>query len=163
MKPSNQGFTLIELIIVIVILGILAVTASPKFLDLQGDARGATVEGVEASLKGAVNIAYSKALIQGVTGTNAAPANTSNPTISMAYGYPEALATIETVLLDVEDAEWTTLANAADSTATVVRIFPAGVSTGTDGFSGSPAACYVEYTEATSSTEATVTSTITDC
>lgn len=163
MKRSNQGFTLIELIIVIVILGILAVTASPKFLDLQGDARGATVEGVEASLKGAVNIAYSKALIQGVTGTNDTPANTTNPTISMVYGYPEALATIESVLLDVEDAEWQTFANSA---GTIVRIFPAGVEVGTDGFTGTnpaPAACYVEYTEATSSTEATVTSTITDC
>lgn len=36
---KQSGFTLIELVIVIIILGILSVTAIPKFLDLQGDAR----------------------------------------------------------------------------------------------------------------------------
>ena len=35
----QQGFTLIELVVVIIILGILAVTAAPKFINLQGDAR----------------------------------------------------------------------------------------------------------------------------
>ena len=40
---TQQGFTLIELIIVIVLLGILAVTAAPKFLNLQDDARDATL------------------------------------------------------------------------------------------------------------------------
>ena len=53
MKRS-AGFTLIELIIVIVILGILAVTAAPKFINLQGDARTSTVNG----LKGAVQAVH---------------------------------------------------------------------------------------------------------
>ncbi len=46
----QQGFTLIELVVVIVILGILAVTAAPKFMNLQGDARNASLQG----LKGAI-------------------------------------------------------------------------------------------------------------
>ena len=147
MKHSNQGFTLIELVIVIVILGILAVSASPRFLDIQGDARGATVEGVEASLRGAVNIAHSKALIQGINGTNATPEATTNPAISMVFAFPEALENIETVLLDVEVAEWNTHLNAAGN---IVRIFPADVEDGVDGFTGTPAPvnCYVQYTEA---------------
>lgn len=42
-----QGFTLIELVVVIVILGILAVTAAPQFLNLQGDARRASLQGLK--------------------------------------------------------------------------------------------------------------------
>ena len=41
---KQEGFTLIELIVVIVILGILAVTAAPKFIDLQGDARASALQ-----------------------------------------------------------------------------------------------------------------------
>ena len=45
MRKVQQGFTLIELVVVIVILGILAATALPKFVDLTGDANKAAVKG----------------------------------------------------------------------------------------------------------------------
>ncbi len=48
---KQSGFTLIELVIVIIILGILAVTAAPKFLNLQDDANKAAAEGVAAAVK----------------------------------------------------------------------------------------------------------------
>ena len=149
MKKSNQqGFTLIELIIVIVILGILAVTASPKFLDIQGDARASTIEGLEASLKGAVNIAYSKALIQGVSGTTTTPVSITNPPISMVFGYPAASAVADII----DTGDWAVVAG-----DTITRVYPSDViaatvsgDTFTEGTDPAHQACYVSYTQAAS-------------
>jgi MSHA pilin protein MshA len=64
---KQQGFTLIELVMVIVILGVLAATALPKFTSLQKDAKVASLQGMKASLQTAVQIIHAKALIQGVS------------------------------------------------------------------------------------------------
>lgn len=64
MKTQQKGFTLIELIIVIVVLGILAVTAAPQFFNFSSDARASTVKGMEGSVKAASALVYAKALLE---------------------------------------------------------------------------------------------------
>lgn len=144
-KSTQSGFTLIELIIVIVILGILAVTASPKFLDIQGDARASTVEGVAGSLKGAANIVYSKALIQGEA-NSADQALTGVANVTVDFGYPAAEETTLRAIMDLNATEWEIGRVAADDEA---RIYPIGnfdgnANGGSNTF-GNDLNCYVSY------------------
>ena len=85
----NAGFTLIELVIVIIVLGILAATAVPKFINLQDDARESVVKGAEAAIHSAANLVYSKSAIDGEENSSAASIAIGTDTVLTKFGYPD--------------------------------------------------------------------------
>ena len=102
MRRNNGGFTLIELIVVIVILGILAVTAAPKFVDLQSDARLATLNGMKAAINSAVSLTYGKSLVKGVEKyPSDKKVSINGEEVEVCYGYPCAEAAKIQKVLDI--------------------------------------------------------------
>lgn len=124
---KKNGFTLIELVVVIVILGILAVVAAPKFMNLQNDARNASLKGLEGSLKSALGVGYSKLVMNGLENSPyvttrdkgkgepdnyifsadvGIPGCSKNAACTFYYGYPEATEETFKRLLTNMDSDW---------------------------------------------------------
>ena len=118
MHVKNKGFTLIELIIVIVVLGILAVTAAPKLLNIQKDAQVGALQGLKSALVASSDIVYAKSLLEGVEG-NADTTLTSG--IRVRYGYPYATQTNLKLVADFTEDDWKLTGSAPEVTFTLER------------------------------------------
>ncbi|MBI2994813.1 MAG: prepilin-type N-terminal cleavage/methylation domain-containing protein [Gammaproteobacteria bacterium] len=88
MKARSQGFTLIELVVVITILGILAAFAIPRFAGLETSARVASVNGLAGSIRAAAALAHSVALVSGTAAAD--PVTMEGQAVTMEEFYPTA-------------------------------------------------------------------------
>lgn len=158
-RSAQAGFTLIELIVVIVILGILAATALPKFADLGGDARVSTLKASRGALEATSAMVHGKFLVTSPVPTTVSLEGTS---VGITNGYPTANASLADAA-GLKATDWTVIApgtaataNSPVTTGTEIAIIPVSVAGSVKGLS-----CYAKYAEAVSATAAPVITVVT--
>ncbi|MCG8325077.1 MAG: prepilin-type N-terminal cleavage/methylation domain-containing protein, partial [Thiotrichales bacterium] len=92
MKMKQAGFTLIELVVVITILGILAAFALPRFANVESQARTASIEGLAGGLRAATALAHSQWLVDGATTGNVTIVM-EGTNVDLVDGWPDASTT----------------------------------------------------------------------
>lgn len=150
---KSKGFTLIELVVVIVILGILAITSAPKFLGIQRDARISALQGLKGVMQSTNGIVHGKLIVLDKEKLVSGSVDIANTNVEFAYGYLEAdhrnawgkAADIKAIDadFDVGESEWYFSSNPGKGT---IKYKPASKRSSLE-------SCYLQYTQANSSAE----------
>jgi len=127
---NESGFTLVELVVVISILGILAAFAVPRFISLETEARVATTQSLAGSVRSAAALAHGLWLAQGSPATVVM----EGQTITIANGYPDPATIVDTLADDTgfsfaagANGVWTKNGSPTPATCAVTYVPPAAV------------------------------------
>jgi MSHA pilin protein MshA len=140
MKKTNQqkGFTMIELVVVIVVTGVLAAVAVPKFMGVTKDARISAMDGIADSLSSQLKSTYAKSMMGQEEASATSTLQINNVSTAMIFGYPAGTAAALANLLDLGSEYKTT-----DASGVATIEYSTGL-----------VSCNVAYTEASSATVA---------
>lgn len=148
---KHAGFTLIELVVVVVLIGVLAAVAMPRFASMQKESRTAAMRTIAGNATSAFAVVYAKAAVQGVQTQASASIVMDGTTVQLKYGYPALLSALDVLQISpVSGFSMVPLSSVSGYVA------PSGVA--------NDANCRVVFTEASGiGSPATIQSTLTDC